>query len=80
MIVGFGRLQVFIHLQKNMMEGDGEAVMLKDAKSSSVDLMLLYLGEDCVPATGVQLRVSPVLTGQLPVDEQLWQHARWPAL
>lgn len=44
------------------------------------DLMLLYLGEDCVPATRVQLRVSPVLTGQLPVDEQLWQHARWAAL
>lgn len=39
-----------------------------------------YLGEDGVPAAGVQRGVSTVLPGQVPVDVQLWQGVRGGAL
>lgn len=41
---------------------------------------LRYLGEDSVPAAGVQCRIVTVLPGQVPVDAQLWYNARGVAL
>lgn len=39
-----------------------------------------YLGEDSVPAAGVQCGIVTVLPGQVPVDVQLWYSARGAAL
>lgn len=43
-------------------------------------MALLYLGEDGVPAAGVQRRVGTVLPGQEPVDVELWHGVRSRAL
>lgn len=43
-------------------------------------MALPYLGEDSVPAAGVQCRVGTVLPGQAPVDIQLWRSVRGIAL
>lgn len=43
-------------------------------------MALLYLGEDGIPAAGVQCWIAAVLSGQVPVDVQLWQGVRRGAL